>query len=718
LKTHLQSPQLWLLLLICIFSAVGLTKLEEDLANRSLVSDRSETSNDGDSLITLQFKASSKPKLDFDFLKKLSAELERWDKVREVIGPTNLTGLQPLFNSELNWDELSGPLSQLGSETSLVLDPIEQTWSILLLLESDWANHPEATSWPSKLQVLFNRSSFEHRSAIAVGLPLIKLEVSRIAAQDRAFILPLVVIVMLLLLRFLLGQWSQACMVLLGAIPIELVVLGSMGWLGIAMNPLLGVVPPTLLVISLIPSCHVMWAIKRQHGKNTIAHQVKHGLLEVRRPNTLAGITTIAGFLSLCFYDVAAIRQFGFANAAGCCCSLIWAHYFLPNLVTTVFQHQPLIQTKAANKLTFISNIGKKLQFHPFLIILLSIILACLSGYGLKGLKKGTDLLSFLPTDSTVVQNTLAYDKKKGSLLLELNLSSQTQSTLWDEQGLKAQQKLMELIMAKNDHVVLSGFNVIYNHLTQSIPAITPTDNNTALFQKVREQILASNEASFFKQLLLHEHKLKIYQLCSSLNSALLVQQVESLTSKVQSELPGYQFSIKGEALGFAKDSEAIVEQQLKSLVMAMIVVFTMIAFIFPNAKVLFCVLIVNALPLLIVYGLMGWGHWPLDVGSAMILCVSLGMVVDDTVHFLSHLKNLGHYSHKQLHVTLTEVGPVLTATTLILVLGFACTLLGDFAPTRHFGGLTALTLSTALLADLWLLPCLLNLISKFNKAA
>ncbi|WP_428101156.1 MMPL family transporter [Candidatus Rariloculus sp.] len=115
--------------------------------------------------------------------------------------------------------------------------------------------------------------------------------------------------------------------------------------------------------------------------------------------------------------------------------------------------------------------------------------------------------------------------------------------------------------------------------------------------------------------------------------------------------------------------------------------------------------------------GLMGFGIWGLFVGEvglalSVVMAMTIGIVVDDTVHFLSKYRRArrehGYSPEDAVRYAMQTVGRALLTTTAILVSGFLILCLSDFLPTAQVGVLTALIVALALIADFLLLPPLL----------
>jgi hypothetical protein len=115
------------------------------------------------------------------------------------------------------------------------------------------------------------------------------------------------------------------------------------------------------------------------------------------------------------------------------------------------------------------------------------------------------------------------------------------------------------------------------------------------------------------------------------------------------------------------------------------------------------------------VVGFMGWLGIPLDIASVMIASVALGIIVDDTIHFLYHFRRQ-YQSNSDLELaiqaTYAVAGVPLVLTTLVFVGGFLVLTPSLFQPTRTFGLLSAFTIAAAFAADLLLLPALLASLS------
>ena len=158
---------------------------------------------------------------------------------------------------------------------------------------------------------------------------------------------------------------------------------------------------------------------------------------------------------------------------------------------------------------------------------------------------------------------------------------------------------------------------------------------------------------------------------------------------------------------------------QIKTFILAFIFIFLSITLLLKSIRFGMISMIPNLVPIVITLGVMGFLNIPLDVATIMIASVAIGISVDDTIHFLYHFKKEfekdRHYYHA-IQRTLTGVGKAILFTTIIATSGFLIFCLSSFKPIQYFGFLTAITMLSALISDLFILPsCILLFKPKFS---
>lgn len=162
----------------------------------------------------------------------------------------------------------------------------------------------------------------------------------------------------------------------------------------------------------------------------------------------------------------------------------------------------------------------------------------------------------------------------------------------------------------------------------------------------------------------------------------------------------------------FAHINRRNINSLLKGTLVALLLISFALIFALRSVRLGMLSLVPNLIPATLAYGTWGMLVGRVDLSASVVICMSLGIVVDDTVHFLS--KYLRARREKQLDAkagmlyAFNTVGLALTITTVVLVAGFLILTMSHFSPTWVSGLLLAITLSYALLADFFFLPPLL----------
>ena len=150
------------------------------------------------------------------------------------------------------------------------------------------------------------------------------------------------------------------------------------------------------------------------------------------------------------------------------------------------------------------------------------------------------------------------------------------------------------------------------------------------------------------------------------------------------------------------------MKDMMKSIFMASFIVFTIIALEFRSFQIALVSIMPNIIPVIFTYGMMGWLKVDLELSTVVVFSISLGLAVDDTIHFLSRFRSEFKKENDYeiaIKNTFNGAGRAIVYTTVILVLGLMVLTISSLPPMMRFAYLTASTLMSALLADLFILP-------------
>jgi len=204
----------------------------------------------------------------------------------------------------------------------------------------------------------------------------------------------------------------------------------------------------------------------------------------------------------------------------------------------------------------------------------------------------------------------------------------------------------------------------------------------------------------------------------------------EHVTQLCKKMLPRYVVArVGGSIILNAMAVQRVAWGIMKSFGLAVLVIALIMVILFRSFKMGLIAMIPNLLPLLFILGFMGWAKIDFNIGTSIVICVAIGIAVDDTIHFLVRylyeLRQTNHYlvrsitgvritegQKQSIFTAMRHVGRPIVFTSVAIFCGFLILGLSEFLPIAFFGILTAITMVYCLVCDLIILPILLSSIS------
>ena len=164
---------------------------------------------------------------------------------------------------------------------------------------------------------------------------------------------------------------------------------------------------------------------------------------------------------------------------------------------------------------------------------------------------------------------------------------------------------------------------------------------------------------------------------------------------------------------------QSLFDSQILTLGLTVLALMTMFLILFRSLKIALIALFPNILSVGMVLGVMGWLGIPLDMMTITIAAISVGIAVDDTIHYIHRFKqefDMDRRYIRTLHRCHGSIGNAMFYTSVTIIVGFSILALSNFIPSIYFGLLTGLAMLIALIAALTLLPQLLIMVKPFGK--
>ncbi|HBP20026.1 MAG TPA: hypothetical protein DEA08_19840, partial [Planctomycetes bacterium] len=529
--------------------------------------------------------------------------------------------------------------------------------------------------------------------------------------QSFGLLFPLVAVLMVCVLIAALRAPRAALAILVTAGATALWTVGLLGAAGRTLNLIVVVLPAVLVVITTAYALHFVSRAQALVGQALVTEQLEPRELWARAaretlpPCALTALTTAAGFGSLAFSEIPPVRDLGIFAAAGAliACGLVFS--LLPALLLT----SPLPAPRASGwSQARAERLTRALRRGALPILLVALILAGVGVEGARRLRFESHVLQFFPAEHRLPR---AYAE------VEERLLGLTPLELWLEgpkDELLRAQRLGDLraFVADARRDPLVGQVISPLSLDPRWDQLSPAALAALLRAGLQDDVRGVAE-SHLRLLPDGTLALRITLACQTTSSEAFGRLVNRLRGEIPASLREEPASLRlsGAVPLLVRTQALLVDTQLRSFGLALLVVTAVLLLAYRSLGLVLVSLLPNVLPILITLGAMGWFGVPLNTATVTVAGIALGLVVDDTIHLLHHhhlARRDGVSSGPAVRDTLWLVGRPVTVTTAAVALGFGAFAVSDFAPTRYFGSLIALTCLSAWVCDLVALPALL----------
>lgn len=527
----------------------------------------------------------------------------------------------------------------------------------------------------------------------------------------RGVLLPLLTVLMALV-------WTLGVLVMMG----KAITLGTF------------VLPPLLLVVGSSYAIHVMARYYEQAEKGRDEAEVVGAAFDrVWVPLTISATTTVIGFGALMVNRIPAIWELGFFAVVGTIFLTIVCLVFLPAMLALMPIERVAVRAEDGSPaLTpLLARLARSASCSRAWIWGLSAVLTVLAVTGIARIQVDSDFLSYFSPRAEVRRDNEVINREiVGSNPFYVIVDGRVPdalkkwTTLWlikDLQQFLEHQPGITSSVSIVDYLELleSGLNkgtggdLVVDDKGDIVPAEKPKTfwEDPAMLGPVLEMVNTSPDT--FKSVITPDFSTASILVRTNLSgSAVIEDTLARIRAYIANHFPAdIPVSLTGNLVLLTGTTSEIVAGQVKSLALALGVIFIVMSLMFLSMRIGFLAILPNVLPILIFFGVMGWFGIYLNLGTSLIAAIALGIAVDSTIHYMARLNlELRGEEDQEAAIarTLTTVGAPIIYTTVALFLGFLTFAFSSFVPIQNFGVLSSITMATALGANLILLPALL----------
>jgi predicted RND superfamily exporter protein len=554
------------------------------------------------------------------------------------------------------------------------------------------------------------------------GMVIMNNTFQEVSLRDQATLIPVMFAIVLLTLVLMLRSFSAMLVTFLIIVMSILAAMGLAGWMGIALTPPSASSPPIILTLAVADCVHIfatqLHAMRKGEGK---LEAIVESLRINMQPVFLTSLTTVIGFMSMNFSDAPPFRDLGNIVAIGVTVAYLLSVTLLPVLASLLPMKVKTGETRHAQYMD---------RFADFVVARRNMLFW---GMGILVVA----LVSFIPRnelndefikyfDMSIpfrADTEFATTRLTGVYTIEYSLDSGESGGINDPEYLREVDRFANWYRQQPHVLHVNTITDIMRRLNKNMHGDDP-----AWYRLPDERELAAQYLLLYEMSLPYGLDLN-NQIDIGKSSTRLIVSLENVSSNtlldmdrhaqdwLRENAPRLQSSGASSAVMFAYIGQRNIRSMLRGTSVALVLISLVLIVALRSVKIGLVSLIPNLAPAAMGFGLWGLVSGQVGLGLSVVAGMTLGIVVDDTVHFLSKYlrarRERGLDAPDAVRYAFHTVGTALLVTTLVLIAGFLVLTLSGFRVNADMGLLTAVTIALALVTDFLLLPPLLMKVDK-----
>ncbi|MGC6402171.1 MAG: efflux RND transporter permease subunit [Flavobacteriaceae bacterium] len=671
----------------------------------------------------------------------LSQKLRTYPEVESVINTDNLKELKKntkaqrfesqtlLDTTALTAENIARFRAKLTLELpiykNLIINEDAQVWRMLVNLDGEIVNTPLRKSFVFD-QLIPAVETFEEQTQLDVkvsGMPYIRtLNAQNIVDEIGLFVV--VAVLLTSLIFFLFFRSFRATFISMIVVLIGVMwAFGLLGLLQYEITVLTALIPPLIIVIG-VPNC-IFLINKYQQEVAKHGNQIKslqRVIVKIGNATLMTNLTTASGFATFILTDSKILKEFGIVASVNIIGIFLLSLFLIP----IIYSFMPLPNKKHLRHLKnkWMESIVRWMEhqvrynrINTYLIALIALIIGII---GIYQIKISGSIIEDMPKKADFYKDIEFFEEAfNGVVPVEIMINSKRSRGVYSLATLNRMQRLEEQIQ---DFAELSPPLSLVKGVKYAKQAYYNGNPNFFELPTAQENRFIApfiNRAQGDEDLMRnYVDSTGQYARITTFMRDVPTERMESILETLQADItkifPEDRFEVlmTGKALLFLKGTRYLIKNLFLSLLLAVVLIAVFMAYMFRSFKMIIISLIPNLLPLLITAGVMGFAGIPLKPSTILVFSIAFGISVDDTIHFLAKYRQELIESKwkikRSIYAAIRETGISMFYTSVVLFFGFIVFMTSNFGGTVALGGLVAVTLLFAMLANLILLPSLL----------
>jgi predicted RND superfamily exporter protein len=559
------------------------------------------------------------------------------------------------------------------------------------------------------------------------GMIMMNTSFPEASIADNSVLMPIMFLVVILTILGLLRSISGTLTTIVVIFTSIGATMGIWGWTGGYLTGPSAGAPVMILTLAVADCVHLLstFYYNLRHGMNK--HDAIVDSIRVNfQPIFLTSLTTAIGFLTMNFSDAPPFSDLGNIVAIGVALAFVFSITLFPIIMTILpVRAKPTVKQKR----DFMEKLADFVIFNrKWLLPVSSAVIIGLAAF-IPQNELNDDFVKYFDESVPFRQSTdFMKDHLSGMTTIELSFDSKKSSGINDPKFIKFVDDFVVWLRQQPETDNVNTITDTLKRLNRNMHGDDPAWYKLPTEQELTAQYLLLYELSLPQgldvnnQLNVDKSSTRVLATFKNLSSNQTLAIEDRINQYFDSKDSSYGLALASPSLMFAHIGSTNIVGMLKGSSFALIFISILLGFALRSVKFGLISLLPNLMPAAIAFGIWGLFVGEVGLGLSVVMGVTLGIIVDDTVHFLSKYirarreKNLS--SEDAVRYSFASVGKALWVTTMVLVLGFSVMATSSFKVNADMGLLTAITILIALIVDFLFLPPLLMLLkSRKDKA-
>ncbi|MCE2510838.1 MAG: MMPL family transporter, partial [Alphaproteobacteria bacterium] len=524
----------------------------------------------------------------------------------------------------------------------------------------------------------------------------------------------ILLVMMVVMLRSFAGVVGTVSIILLSAVT----AMGIAGWIGILLTPSSVGAPTVIMTLAVADSVHILISMFNAMRRGMTRNDALIESMRINmQPIFLTSLTTAIGFLSMNFSDAPPFQDLGNITAMGVVAAFCYSVLFLPALVASLPVRAPSRTDRFRESLEKLAGFVIRRQ-RPLLYGMAALIV--IVSAMIPRIEFNDEWVSYFDEELAFRHDTdFVMNNLTGISIIDYSIEAGESGGVSEPGYLQNVERFAEWYRKQPGVIHVNTITDVFKRLNKNMHGDDPDWYRLPESRELAAQYLLLYELSLpfgldlNNQINIDRSAARLVVTTENMNTEKLKELAARSEAWLRENTPEYMWAEgSGGSIMFAHISERNIRSMMLGTSIAIVLIALTLVLALRSVKIGTLSMIPNLVPMLLAFGFWGGIIGQINVSSAIVAAICLGIVVDDSVHFLSKylraMREMKLSAEDAVHYAFSTVGRAMVTTSVILIIGFLVLALSTFQVNVTFGLLSAITIGLALLADFLFLPALL----------